>query len=56
LAAKNKAKQTQSQLAPSTAVGLKNQVEKTKPILWKGKSNKAKGKMRVNSVVFPIYI
>jgi len=41
--------------SPQHCCGVEKQVEKTKPILWKGKSNKAKGKMRVNPGVFPIY-
>jgi len=40
--------QSQTQLAPRPALRF----EKTKPILGKGKSKKAKGKMRVNPAVF----
>jgi hypothetical protein len=34
--------------SPQHCCGVENKVEKTKPILGKGKSKKAKGKMRVN--------
>jgi len=52
---KNKPNSKPISFSPQHCCGVEKQVEKTKPILWKGKSNKAKGKMRVNPGVFPIY-
>jgi len=56
MSSKNKAKQSQYRLAPRFIWGLKAQVEKTKPILGKGKKKGKKKNKNEFEKTKPIYL